>query len=38
VDVNRLIKQFELTKGMAKQMSGGGKKARRLQKGMFPFS
>ena len=37
VDVNRLIKQFDMTRTMAKQMSAGGKKGKRLQKGMFPF-
>ncbi|MDR0951974.1 MAG: signal recognition particle protein [Oscillospiraceae bacterium] len=37
VDVNRLIKQFEMMRGMAKQMTAGGKKAKRMQKGMFPF-
>ena len=37
VDVNRLIKQFEVTRDMAKQMAGGGKKAKRMQKGLFPF-
>lgn len=37
VDVNRLIKQFDMTRTMAKQMSAGGKKGKRMQKGMFPF-
>lgn len=37
VDVNRLIKQFEMTRDMAKQMTATGKKGKRLQKGMFPF-
>ena len=36
VDVNRLIKQFEMTRDMAKQMTGGGKKARRMM-GNLPF-
>lgn len=36
VDVNRLIKQFDMTRTMAKQMAGGGKKAKRMAKGM-PF-
>lgn len=30
VDVNRLLKQFEMTRNMAKQMTGGGKKAKRM--------
>lgn len=36
VDVNRLLKQFDMTRTMAKQMTAGGKKAKRLAKGM-PF-
>jgi signal recognition particle subunit SRP54 len=36
VDVNRLVKQFEMTRDMAKQMTGGGKKARRMM-GNLPF-
>ncbi|NCC67542.1 MAG: signal recognition particle protein [Clostridia bacterium] len=36
VDVNRLIKQFEMTRDMAKQMTGGGKKSRRMM-GNLPF-
>ncbi|MEF9970714.1 MAG: signal recognition particle protein [Oscillospiraceae bacterium] len=37
VDVNRLIKQFDMTRNMTKQMTGG-KKGKRFGKGMqFPF-
>ncbi len=37
VDVNRLIKQFEMTRNMAKQMAGSGKKGKHMPKGMLPF-
>lgn len=37
VDVNRLIKQFELTRDMAKQMTGG-KKGKRKMPGGLPFN
>ena len=39
VDINRLLKQFEMMQTMAKQMSGGGKKMKRFNKGggMFGF-
>lgn len=38
MEVNRLIKQYELTRDMAKQMTAGGKKAKRMAKQMpFPF-
>ena len=37
VDVNRLIKQFEMTRNMAKQMTNAGKKGKHMPKGMFPF-
>lgn len=36
VEVNRLLKQFEMTRSMAKQMTGGGKKAKRMA-GMMGF-
>lgn len=34
VDINRLLKQYEMMQKMAKQFSGGGKKAKRLSKGL----
>jgi signal recognition particle subunit SRP54 len=41
VEINRLLKQFEMMQQMAKQMTGGGKKMRRFGKlgglGGFPF-
>lgn len=37
VDVNRLVKQFELTRDMAKQMTGG-KKGKRMMPGGLPFN
>jgi signal recognition particle subunit SRP54 len=38
VEINRLLKKFELTQTMAKQMTGGGKRKRfGKQKGMFGF-
>ena len=36
VDVNRLIKQFEMTRDMARQMTGG-KKGKRMMPGGLPF-
>ena len=36
VDINRLIKQFDMTRTMAKQMTSGGKKKKRFGPGM-PF-
>ena len=33
VDVNRLLKQYEMMQKMAKQLSGAGKKGRRFGKG-----
>lgn len=36
VDVNRLIKQFEMMKTMTKQMTAGGKKGRHMGYGMGP--
>lgn len=39
VDINRLLKQFDMMQSMAKQMSGGGKKMKRFgkNKNMFGF-
>ncbi|NLH01119.1 MAG: signal recognition particle protein, partial [Clostridiales bacterium] len=41
VDVNRLIKQFDMMKSMTKQMTASGKKAKRMGMGYgkmpFPF-
>lgn len=40
VDINRLIKQFEMMKTMTKQMTGGGKKSKHMGMGMgkgMPF-
>ena len=38
VDVNRLVKQFELTRDMAKQMTGGKKGKRMAMPGGMPFN
>lgn len=38
VDVNRLVKQFELTRDMAKQMTGGKKGKRMAMPGGLPFN
>ena len=35
VDVNRLLKQYEMMQSMARQLSG--KKAKRFRRGGFPF-
>lgn len=38
VEINRLLKQFEMTKTMAKQMTGSGKKMKKFgQKSLFGF-
>lgn len=38
VEINRLLKQFEMTKTMAKQMTGNGKKMKKFgQKSLFGF-